>query len=144
MNDERVRDGFLNAAYLQQVLRSGFRPSFHTLLATHLLHDDAEKITAVLALRHDSRFNFRGLESRTLIKASAVPGVEHLALVPRLAERAKARFEQGKDHRLHAINGKISRRQEHVIQQGRARPAAANDKDGRLASGGGGPGPNIA
>src|ERR1022692_76868 len=136
MNDECVGDVFFNPAYVQQVLRGGFRPSLHPLLATHLLHDDAEKIAAVLALRHYSWLNFRGLKARFCIKPSVVPGIEHPALVPRLAERAKARFEQGKDERLRAVNSKIPRRQEHMVQQGRARPAAANDKNRRLAPSG--------
>jgi hypothetical protein len=89
MNDERVGDSLLDAGNIQQVFGSSFRPSFHTLLATHLLHNDAEKITTVLALRHDSWLNFRWLEARTCIKTSAVPGIEHPALVLRIAEGRK-------------------------------------------------------
>src|ERR1700678_1453451 len=129
MNNQRVRDRLLDTPYIKEVLRRRLCPALHRLLAAHLLHNDSEKIAAVLALRHNSRFDFCGFETRTLIKTRAVPDVEHPALIPRLAQRAKTRFEQGEDLRFHAVNREIPRRQEHVIQQGRPRPTAPNDKD---------------
>ena len=68
------------------------------------------------------------------ISEDVAPRIEHPALVPRLAERVKARFEQGEDHRLHAAYGKIPRLQEHMVEEGRARSAAANDKNRRLVA----------
>jgi hypothetical protein len=80
VNHERVRDGFLDAPYVQQMFGGGLGPSLHALFAANLFHQNAQEVPAVLALRHDSRLKFLRFEARTLVKARGVPGVEHFSV----------------------------------------------------------------
>ena len=97
MNDERVGDGLFNAPHVEEVFGRGLSPSLYALLATHLLHENAQEVSTVLALRHDPGLNLPGFEAGTLIKTRTIPGIEHSALVPRPAERAETRLKESED-----------------------------------------------
>jgi len=78
---------------VQQMLWCGICPSLDALLAGHLFHDNAEEISPVLALAHDSHFQWRLVESRQCVQPAVVPRIQKTTFVPLYAEVAEARFE---------------------------------------------------
>jgi len=132
VEEERVGNGLLDFAHIEEMSGRGFRPAAGILLQRHVLHDDAQKVAAVPAPGHQLGPDIAGLESRELMEIAFQPVLYQPFAVSRVREIAVARDERVEDPGLAAEDREISRRQQAVEQQRRSRTRRTDGKNRSL------------
>ena len=125
---------FFDPLHSQKMIRRTVSPPFHSLLAAHGIHDDAQKIAPISAVRHDFFFDLDRIQSGFCEEAAVFPGLQQRSLVAVHPQITKARFQQIEHLRFRPVHDKISSRQQHVVKQGRARARTPQHENRRLAA----------
>ena len=76
VNDQRIRQKFLDEREIEQMQGRTLRPSLNALLVSDGLHENAEEIARIATLFENPRFDLLASQARTVEQIATQPVIE--------------------------------------------------------------------
>jgi len=119
---------------IKEMLRRAIGPTLHVLLVGHRFHHSAQKVTAVSTIAHHGVVDIFFRKACLGKQRAVIPGVQHRPAMAGTTQVSEARLKDVENLRLRPIDGEVSRREKHVVEERCSRTWTSNDKNWSLTA----------